>query len=382
MNLLVFLLFLFVYFLFFPSAITGITVYKILGIILSFLSICFISIEIIFKKIFYNNLFLLIFLIFLCGLFGSISSGYFNSIYTFKMFQNLILVFVITIIVKKEKDLKAILYGIALGGLTTVITGFIFEKSLGLKRLAGIVGNPNGFGQISTQAFFALIGLSLISNRKLFKIVLFAFAGFCVIGLLYSASRGATAAFILGFSVFIIRKNLKYLSLFILVFITIILFNISFPKIFLDRWNKIMEHKIWYSSNVQTRVGLVKYGWELFKNHPVFGVGFGNTLSKYDFVDINNPRVTHNFVIQSLAEIGVIGTLAYLYIVFNTALIFFRISNKQEPYLPINAISLTFFCLLVSIFIAQLTSGNYINTIWYILFSVAYNMKNSYKIYE
>ncbi len=338
------------------------------------LSFIYIIYEFINKRYLLNFQFILFLIIFIAGILGSLTVGYFNTISIFKIAQNLMLVSILIIFSRGEDVKKSILLSILLGGLSSVVSGFIFEGMHSYKRFAGITGNPNGFGQISGQAILAGVGLILLSKRKIIKAIYLIFGIICLIGFFYSGSRGATIALAISSLTLNIKNRIKYLII-LFIITTAIIFTHYTPKIFIERWKQIKINRLTESLDLRYRIFLMRQGWELFKKYPIFGVGFGNSVKVMKEIDINNPRVTHNFVVQTLAEIGLIGTLAFLLIYFKTAKIFIDIIKNNKNNSNENIIALTFFSLFIFISISHLFSGNYIHTIWYIFFSLGYTFK-------
>jgi O-antigen ligase len=71
------------------------------------------------------------------------------------------------------------------------------------------------------------------------------------------------------------------------------------------------------------------FGWELMKQHPLFGIGYFNWLPTYSahllaIGDRRNPEVCHNIFIQAGSELGFPGLLLVVAIIVSTFVLNFR----------------------------------------------------------
>src|SRR5690606_37253685 len=87
-------------------------------------------------------------------------------------------------------------------------------------------------------------------------------------------------------------------------------------------------------------------GWRMFADHPVAGVGGGNFNERYDEYFVREQFQftrghAHNFYIHTLAETGVVGLAAYLWLIGSmlvlTLLVIRRTSGGFERMLAIGA---------------------------------------------
>jgi O-antigen ligase len=71
---------------------------------------------------------------------------------------------------------------------------------------------------------------------------------------------------------------------------------------------------------VHQRIETIRAGWNMFMDHPLFGVGAGCSLVGWPLyapsnIDFRTSLVIHNTMMQSLAELGVIGFLPLILLV-------------------------------------------------------------------
>jgi len=112
-----------------------------------------------------------------------------------------------------------------------------------------------------------------------------------------------------------------------------------------------------------TRLALWRAGWEIFKDHPLFGVG-DIGLDKY-YVKYKRPYDKeihghlHNNYFHFLATLGLFGFLALSYLFIMIIIKIFRIykSNKETPFIA--SYSLGALAAFVSILISGLSEVNF-----------------------
>jgi len=352
----------------------GITFYKYVGITISLVVIMAMARDKKSIKAVSNRYFIAAFILFVSGMIGALTFGHIDFHGSIKMAQNLVLLVIIIYAAKDELDFKALLWGVALGGLISVISSLWFERAMSMSRVAGIMGNANGFGQISVQTAIVITGLALM--RKHFsKWVLLLLTVPCLIGLFDSASKGATISLVLAVLSFMLFKRTRKTAV-VLSISTILLVSIAAPAIFFERWQHVFTPKRFGGqSAAEVRLNLAYQGMEVYKSHPAFGVGFGNSQSGMEDVDIYHPRPTHNVFAQALAEVGTVGTAAFGYLLAITLINLFKIVKRNRAWNQSQLIGATFMALFVAVFAGQLTSGNYIHSIWYLLLGAAYSFQ-------
>ena len=77
-----------------------------------------------------------------------------------------------------------------------------------------------------------------------------------------------------------------------------------------------------YNSSVGTRVGLYKYGLEVFENNPIFGVGTGDSMDEIHKITpkkwstIQAQQHEHNQFLSVAVKLGIVGVLVLLNIFY------------------------------------------------------------------
>ena len=368
-------LFLFLLFMVFPVQMGGVLLYKPLGAVLVFATLLTLgygggSGDALTLSLL-NSSFVASLIIIGAGIAGSLHFGVveFNSLW--KMAQNVILLIAVIHVVKRPSDLKLAVAGIGTGGVLSAMSGVIDLVTFRPYRLEGILGNANGYGQVCAMASVCLTGLMIISRRRFVKACLLALDALCLVGLFYSGSRGAVLALIGGALGFLMLKSTRRTGIAFLTLGILLAAFISEGTLF-QRWSTAFRvEKVGRVSSVEMRTDLAARGLRVYKDSPIVGVGFGNIRKGMALVGVDDLMVSHNAVIQAMAETGTIGAAAFLFLAFTAGAVFYRRARLGQARPAERAIAATLFVLLLQVFIAQLFSGNYIHPIWYVLFALS-----------
>ncbi len=302
--------------------------------------------------------------------FGQVELGAFG-----KMALNVVVLAAVIQLARGADDFLLVLRGLAVGGSITALTG-IYGVVVGFSgRAVGIVGNANQFGQVCTLTSICLVGLAASSRKVSRGLIWCALIPPSLAGLLLSGSRGASVALlvsILAFFWFQSRRGLIVLFAGMVVFVGVFVA----PADFAERWSKAFtEHKFERVSAAEARLELVRRGWRVYKHYPVAGVGFGNVRAGMGRVEVESNLVTHNVLVQAMAETGTVGAFCFLVLVGITAINIYPVFKARRSDVYARATMGTFFVLLVMECVAQLFSGNYIHPIWFVLFGVGASIR-------
>ncbi|MBN1383598.1 MAG: O-antigen ligase family protein [Elusimicrobia bacterium] len=217
-------------------------------------------------------------------------------------------------------------------------------------RSSSSFGNPNFFSGYLLLVF-PLFFARMISTRESVKHsfwMIFCFLIVFNIGV--AKTRGAWLAFFLTVLVLIIGQmvylKLKFNSIYRMIRGSFWFFLLFFA-IFLISIDRLDTLKGFFSRNdasINERIFKWKTGWEMIKEHPVFGVGAGNL--KVNFANYQ-AKVTrdiqlkgtsesnlHNEFLQIFAETGITGLLVFLavflYFFYYCGRLLYRKSKEEE----------------------------------------------------
>lgn len=179
---------------------------------------------------------------------------------------------------------------------------------------------------------FILIAASQIRKHgSLSRNIFFAFSIILMfVFLVLTQSRGAMLSLALalligGCLVFPVRFYFKTIGLTLLAGIAASLF---FPENFtvtlVNKFANLMDY-----NNLQ-RIQMWQVAWQDFLKHPIFGSGVGST-GNLIIKSLNIFSLSpHSYVLEFLAEIGLVGTIAILYIFVKIAIDAFVISKAGD----------------------------------------------------
>ena len=162
----------------------------------------------------------------------------------------------------------------------------------------------------------------MISAHTLFLCCLCHYYLYCLIR---TSSRGAWLGIIIGLIVFFYFYNKKFT---LLIPIILVLVISTFPN-GLSRINSLFSGE---KNSSWERTKLWEGTWNMIKEHPVAGFGintFSDNFPKYKPKDYPDLRYAHNSYLQMWSEIGIIGLLAFLGLIFTTLWVVFRKIKKK-----------------------------------------------------
>ncbi|MTI71510.1 MAG: polymerase [Firmicutes bacterium] len=249
--------------------------------------------------------------------------------------QYMLWYFLVVQLLKTKKGAKR-LYLIIL--FTGIILGFhgVYQYIIGVEmpsnwvdsvekgirtRVFSIIGSPNILGSIMTLTI--PMGLSLVyAERKYLKKIFFAISTIAMTGcLVFTFSRGAWIGFIVAMVIFVLLKDKRLIIPGIVFIIIIIIFVPSVT----DRMAYMMsEH---YISRSLEGGRLIRWltGIEMLKESPLLGVGlghFGGAVAMNN--NIPGTFYMDNFYLKTAVEMGILGLLAYFYLMYQVVIWSYR----------------------------------------------------------
>lgn len=231
---------------------------------------------------------------------------------------------------------KVMLTGFA--GITVTSVYAVYQGLSGMSRANGFYGHPMTLGGWSC-IFLPLLLIEFFERKLLGKYYWLAGLAFCICsaGLVFNATRGAWLAVTIVCTVLLLyymfksKRNLAVSIIFIALISTVLVNN---PK-FMHRLDTIDDFDK-YQSNTE-RILMWQSAWNMFKDHPILGVGLGqykeNYQQKYISPEAKEPQLSHahNNFLQMLAENGIVGFVGFAimfgYIVFKNLIDWFRTRN-------------------------------------------------------
>ena len=127
------------------------------------------------------------------------------------------------------------------------------------------------------------------------------------------------------------RKNIKLLisSIFLVFVFCLSLYNFSDTvnqrvEVAIENFQEALESKQYYQNgSTAQRIGLTIYGYEVFKDSPIWGVGTGDHMDLLrekipkGQAGLNKIAKPHNVYIQILMQHGLLGALLFIYLIYS-----------------------------------------------------------------
>lgn len=244
---------------------------------------------------------------------------------------------IVLFLLKKYSDVKTVILG-TFAGITLTSVYAIYQGLSGLSRANGFYGHPMTLGGWLC-IFLPLLLIEFFERKLLGKYYWLAGLAFCICsaGLVFNATRGAwlavsiVCAVLLIYYMFKSKRNLAVSIIFVVLISTVLVNN---PK-FMHRLDTIDDFDK-YQSNTE-RILMWQSAWNMFKDHPILGVGLGqykeNYQQKYISPEAKEPQLSHahNNFLQMLAENGVVGFVGFAimfgYIILKNLIDWFRTKN-------------------------------------------------------
>lgn len=246
--------------------------------------------------------------------------------------------------VRQNKNPEVLVYSLYATGIVLTIAmvvaydgvGNLLELMKNGYRLGGIVNNENDVGMAlslaSVVAFFlslskkywhilpalvfAVVSMST-GSRKV--IIILALGGFLVVASLLDFSKGKGKK-----NAIIISSALFFVGLcFVLLFTVPAFLNIKTR--FLTMLNSLTG-KAGGDGSTDTRMEMIKAGWDTFKAHPIGGYGVGtSSLLGFD-------TYLHNNFVEILASLGFVGFSLYYAVYFVSFYRAFPLVKEHKKY--------------------------------------------------
>lgn len=268
----------------------------------------------------------------------------FWSVNRYQTFTQLLLYLLIGVIfilargLSSQRSQAIFTWGYIIVGSLASLAGLIFYIFNSYNRATSTFYLPNPFAAF----LIPLILIGLWRFNKSGKIYDAVIVGFNFAVLLLTDSRGAFLAFLailaLGFWLeSSLRRNWSKLSLILVGAVVLALSANLLRSHFTHNFNlqgaRFKDITSTESNSTSDRIYFVKSALLIWKNYPIGGSGAGTfpTLHpKYQYRVISAGNNVHNFYVQTLAELGVVGLLVLIILIVELALGVLR-QIRQDP---------------------------------------------------
>ena len=246
----------------------------------------------------------------------------------FTMIQYLFMFLLAINVIKTERDLKIVLGGLILGAIISIpfSINLFFENVVERARIYD-AQNPNAYG---TSIGLALISSIYMSTRSRNFIIRFSFvivSAFLLVSLIVAQSRSSWLGIIAASGVFIwySRHRIRNLILILLVVTAGVIAVVEFQMINVEMVKRTAELAE-VTSKGSDRFDIWRVGAEIFKDHPIVGVGvkqFSRNFNRYRYrtfgikEDMFPGRDPHSMYVTTLVEHGIVGFILFLGLLYS-----------------------------------------------------------------
>lgn len=207
-------------------------------------------------------------------------------------------------------------------GQVVVFTG-------GEYRLAGVLNDPNFYGQIMV-VLVPLAFERLLHEKFIFLRILAGWALFvCTITILFTYSRGDFLALGIVCLLMVIQQPRRpWMPAFLLLAFGLLVYQFI-PERYTQRISSLLQvipgasNSVTIDPSLQARATTDIVGWTMFTANPIFGVGVGNFNTLYDYYARQlglgqnvETESAHNLYLQIAAERGIVGFISFGVIIY------------------------------------------------------------------
>jgi O-antigen ligase len=290
---------------------------------------------------------------------------------------------VVLTVVRTRRLLELTLVALAIGSFIGLVLAFAVERSGGSGRaLAFYSDNPNRLGYPSAYLLpFVLLylGRAWRAGHRIRALALGAPAIYLMAwALLASASRGAAVGALVAFLGAVVLadglridgrtvRRLLGAALAVVGAIILVLNTALFPNTLQERISATFAAE---ETLVQDRARLMSASLDALAESPFVGVGLDNFRYVADrHEDLATPQAPHNLWLQFLAQIGIIGTLGFVFLVLTWFELVLR-RRAATPVGPDRALAWAFAVSMAALMAIFMTTPVMIHRQYWLLFGL------------
>jgi O-antigen ligase len=301
------------------------------------------------------------------------------SLYEFIRVLSIFMIFInALILIRNKKDFAYSIYAVLVSAIIPVLLA-LYQMATGSgigsngleSRLFGTFTHPNAFASfiviIISLIAFLIIKEKNTKEKNIANWILYTIFFISIIILLATFSRGALLAFIVFIFILSLLKSPKYI-LFVAIFF-IVVFSVS--QDFRDRTEDIYNPPA--DSSIRWRFQQWNKIYELYTENPIKGYGAGTEtiVHEKEFGFYAGNPYTHNDVLRSALETGILGvitfTLLWIATIFTLFIQFLKTKEKSKK-----LFLLLIFALITAEFVFSMSSNIFRGTatqwtLWFLI---------------
>ena len=205
----------------------------------------------------------------------------------------------------------------------------VFARAGGLVPWHPSLSNYDGFGSLMVMGTGICLWFGAAARSKRLKVLLYALAAYCVMGVVTSFARGAFLSLVALVVVIWVRSPKKFVTALGALGGAAVIVGTS-AVLFPDGafWTEIVSS---FTEGTTEGTGGVRWSlwgaaFEVFKERPIFGVGAGNfgvfaaNFFRYGEIEaFPNPGAfyglnLHSTYMQILSEFGLVGSIGFIWL--------------------------------------------------------------------
>lgn len=205
------------------------------------------------------------------------------------------------------------------------------DRALGTSstpRIAGPINAPNLWAQALVAVATLLVFRIFHEKRTIVKLAAVLMLGILLYVVLNTYSRGAYLVIAIDAVLILFMFRRRFNPMILIAGAVILILVVPFlPATYSDRFTSLFvvtaENGIYQDTSLRGRSSEMLTGLAMFADHPILGVGAGNYPANYQryaqLIGIEfraEARDPHSLYVQLLAETGILGTIAFLGMVF------------------------------------------------------------------
>jgi putative inorganic carbon (HCO3(-)) transporter len=261
-----------------------------------------------------------------------------QGVQTTSEFARIVVIYVvIENVVTSQNRMRAILLTLSFAGLMPALgtihhylTGQVVEN--GRAAWVGVFGNPNE----DAYALSVLVPIAAAvasRSRWMLRVVLWGVIAVYLLAIFLTFSRGGQLGLVVILA-FLAWKQKSFVIKALMVFGLV--GGVIVGSMF---WNRQADFSnLSQDTTVDQRIATITAGFEMFKDHPVFGVGPGNSIVAYPLYvpkklhcGCQDQLVIHNAFVQILSETGALGFISFM-VLFGAAIFHaWKLQRIQSP---------------------------------------------------
>jgi O-antigen ligase len=179
---------------------------------------------------------------------------------------------------------------------------------------AGLMGNPNDLAMNMVTFLPLAVFLALSRGRSLPRLIAAVVAVAMFATIIFTKSRGGMLGLAVMGLVLLLQARKVRPGLAVAIVVGALVVTPLLPSYVWTRASSIFNQDEDATGTRQARKDLMYEAWRTFLERPVTGLGAGQFTSYNPPGRLEPWRETHNVMLQMLVELGILGGLAFLYL--------------------------------------------------------------------